>query len=109
MERAPGRGGSFARDLRCSTLAEAEHALERFAERWGTKYLMISPTGIADWDCLTVLFDYPPAIWWVIYTTNTIELLNYTWRKRLKMRGVSPNDGTIVKLLYVALQHIANW
>jgi hypothetical protein len=37
MERAPGRDCSFARDLRCSTLVEAEHALERFAERWDTK------------------------------------------------------------------------
>jgi hypothetical protein len=28
---------------------------------------MISPTGLADWDCLTVLFDSPPAIRRVIY------------------------------------------
>ena len=60
------------------------------------KYLMIGSTGIADWDCLTVLFDYPPAIWWVIYTTNTIEMLNYTWRKRFKTQGVSPLNQFVI-------------
>ena len=60
------------------------------------KYLMISPTGIADWDCLTVVFDYPLAIWWVIYTTDTIEMLNYTWRKRFKTRGASPLNQFVI-------------
>lgn len=43
----------------------------------------------------------------MIYTTNAIESLHYTLRKRLKTRGVFPNDESIVKLLYVALQNIA--
>ena len=90
-----------------ATLLEAEHALERFAERWDTKYPTISRSWLADWDRLTVLFDYPPAIRRVIYTTNAIESLNYTLRKRLKTRGVFPNDESIVKLLYLALQNLA--
>ena len=45
-----------------ATLPDAEHALERFAERWDAKYPAISPSWLADWDCLTVFFDYPPAI-----------------------------------------------
>jgi putative transposase len=100
-----------AADLRAiygaATLAEAEHALERFAERWDTKYPTISPSWLADWDRLTVLFDYPPAIRRVIYTTNAIESLNYTLRKRLKTRGVFPNDEAIMKVLYLALQQVA--
>jgi putative transposase len=102
---------AVAADLRAiygaATLAEAEQALERFAERWDTKYPLISPSWLADWDRLTVLFDYPPAIRRVIYTTNAIESLNYTLRKRLKTRGVFPNDESIVKVLYLALQHVA--
>src|SRR5712691_56552 len=90
-----------------ATLLEAEPALERFAERWDTKYPTISPSWLADWDRLTVLFDYPPAIRRVIYTTNAIESLNYTLRKRLTTRGVFPNDASMVKLLYLALQNIA--
>jgi len=102
---------AVAADLRAiygaATLPEAEHALERFAERWDLKYPTISPSWLADWDRLTVLFDYPPAIRRVIYTTNAIESLNYTLRKRLKTRGVFPNDESLVKVLYLALQQVA--
>jgi putative transposase len=96
---------AVAADLRAiygaATLPEAEQALERFADRWDTKYPAISPS----W--LTVLFDYPPEIRRVIYTTNAIESLNYTLRKRLKTRGAFPNDEAIVKVVYLALQQIA--
>jgi transposase-like protein len=102
---------AVATDLRAiyaaATLTEAEQALERFAERWDTTYPMISPSWLADWDRLTVFFDYPPAIRRVIYTTNAIESLNYTLRKRLKTRGVFPNDASVVKVLYLALQQVA--
>jgi transposase-like protein len=102
---------AVAADLRAiyaaATLAEAEHALERFAERWDAKYPTISPSWLADWDRLTVFFDYPLAIRRVVYTTNAIESLNYTLRKRLKTRGVFPNDEAIMKVLYLALQNVA--
>ena len=45
-----------------ATLAEAEQALERFAERWDATYPAISPSWLADWERLTILFDYPPAM-----------------------------------------------
>jgi transposase-like protein len=54
-----------------------------------------------------VRFDYPPEIQRVIYTTNAIESLNYTLRKRLKTRGVFPNDESIMKVLYLALHNVA--
>jgi transposase-like protein len=102
---------AVATDLRAiygaATLAEAEQALERFADRWDAKYPAISPSGLTDWDRLTVLFDYPPAIRRVIYTTNAIESLHYSLRKVLKGRGAFPNDEAIVKLLYMGLQHVA--
>jgi putative transposase len=102
---------AVATDLRAiygaATLTEAEQALERFADRWDAKYPAISPSWLADWDRLTVLFDYPPAIRRVIYTTNAIESLNYSLRKVLKGRGAFPNDESIVKLLYMGLQHVA--
>src|SRR5947208_7108507 len=102
---------AVAADLRAisgaATLPEAEQALERFAERWDTLYPAISPSWLADWDRLTVLFDYPPAIRRAIYTTNAIESLNYSLRKVLKVRGAFPNDESIVKLLYMGRQHLA--
>ena len=102
---------AVAADLRAiygaATLPEAEQALERFADRWDAKYPAISPSWLADWDRLTVLFDYPPESRRVISTTNAIEALNVTLRKRLKTRGAFPTDEAIVKVVYLALQSIA--
>jgi putative transposase len=102
---------AVATDLRAiygaATLAEAEQALERFADRWDTQYPAISPSWLADWDRLTVFFDYPPAIRRAIYTTNAIESLNYSLRKVLKGRSAFPNDEAILKVLYMGLQHVA--
>jgi transposase-like protein len=102
---------AVAADLRAiygaATLPDAEHALERFAERWDAKYPAISPSWLADWDRLTVFFDYPPAIRRAIYTTNAIESLNYSLRKVLKGRSAFPNDESIIKVLYMGLQHVA--
>src|SRR4029453_18799964 len=102
---------AVAADLRAiygaATLLYAEQGVGRFAERWDAKYPAISPSWLVDWDRLTVLFDYPPAIRRVIYTTNAIESLNYSLRKVLKGRGAFPNDESIVKLLYMGLQHVA--
>jgi transposase-like protein len=90
------------------TLPEDEQALERFAEHWDATYPAISPSWLTDWDRLTVLGDYSPAIRRVIYTTNASESLNYSLRKVLKGRSVFPNDEAMLKLLYMGLQHVAN-
>ena len=92
---------AVAADLRAiygaPTLADAEQALERCADRWDTKYPAMSPSWLADWDRLTVFFDSPPAIRRAIYTTNAIESLNYALRKVLKGRSAFPNDESIIK------------
>jgi putative transposase len=102
---------AVAADLRAiygaATLLEAEHALERFSERWDEKYPAISPSWRADWQRLTVFFDYPPEIRRVIYTTHAIESLTYSLRKILKNRGAFPTDEAIFKVLYLALNNIA--
>jgi transposase-like protein len=103
---------AVATDLRAlygaATLAEAEQALEHFAERWDATYPAISPSWLADWDRVTVFFDYPSAIRRVIDTTKAIESLNYSLRKVLKGRRAFPNDEAILKVLYMGLQHVAN-
>lgn len=100
-----------AKDLRAiyggATLAEAEGALERFSERWDEKYPAISSSWRSDWERLTVMFDYPPVIRKVIYTTNAIESLNYSMRKILKNRGAFPSDESIIKIFYLALNNVA--
>lgn len=42
----------------------------------------------------------------VIYTTNSIESLNYQPRKIIKNRGHSPNDDAVVKLLWLSICNI---
>jgi transposase-like protein len=102
---------AVAKDLRAvygaGTLVEAEEALERFSETWDSKYPAISPSWRADWERLTVFFDYSPEIRKVIYTTNAIESLNYSLRRRLKTRGSFPNDDSILKILYLAINRVS--
>lgn len=68
-------------------------------------YPAIGPSSRTDWVRLTALFDSPPMIRKVIVTTNAIESLNYSLRKVLKNRGAFPNDESIRKILYLALQN----
>ena len=89
------------------TLAAAEQALERFADRWDTKYPAMSPSWLADWDRLTVFFDSPPAIRRAVSTTKAIESFNYALRKVRKGRRAFPNDESIIKVLSRGLQHVA--
>ena len=42
----------------------------------------------------------------LVYTTNTIESLNYQLRKVTKNRGHFPNDDAVVKLLWLAICNI---
>ena len=102
---------AVAADLRAiysaSTLTEAEQALEHFAEKWDGKYPAISPSWRADWERLTVFFDFAPEIRKVIYTTNAIESMNYSLRRVLKNRRAFPNDEAIMKALYLGIKNIA--
>jgi transposase-like protein len=100
-----------AKDLRAvygaKTLSEAEGALDRFSQTWDAKYPAISPSWRSEWERLTVFFDYSPEIRKVIYTTNAIESLNYSLRRMLKTRGSFPNDDSILKILYLAINRVA--
>ena len=102
---------AVAKDLRAvyaaATIEEAEQALEDFSKLWDAKYPAISPSWRSDWDRLTVFFDYTPEIRKVIYTTNAIESLNYSLRKMLKNRGAFPNDDSIIKILYLAINRVS--
>src|ERR687898_413516 len=50
--------------------------------------------------------EFPPAVRKIIYTTNSIESLNYQLRKIIKNRGHFPNDDAVVKLLWLAIRDI---
>jgi transposase-like protein len=58
------------------------------------------------WERFTPFLAFPPALRRVIYTTNSIESLNYQLRKVTKNRGHFPNDAAVVKLLWLAICNI---
>ena len=99
---------AVAQDLRkiyqASTVAEAEQALEDFAQAWDAKYPTISKQWRAQWADIITLFDFPPEIRRVIYTTNAIESVNSVIRKFTKNRKIYPNEQSALKLIYVAIQ-----
>ena len=60
-----------------------------------------------NWERITPLFSFPPEIRKAIYTTSAIESVNMSLRKATKSRGSFPNDESMIKLLYLALQNIS--
>jgi len=89
------------------TLAEAEYNLELFEEKWSASHPTISKSWRNNWERITPFFSYPPEIRKAIYTTNAIESINMSLRKVTKNRGSFPNDESMIKLMYLALQNIA--
>lgn len=92
---------------RASTVEDAYFKLEAFAEKWDGTYPTISQMWRRNWENLTPFFGYPADIRKVIYTTNAIESLNMSLRKVIKTRGSFPTADAALKLLFLALEHIA--
>jgi len=92
---------------RAATLAQAEQALKDFGAKWDRKYPSISKSWRANWPELITFLKYPADIRKALYTTNAIESLNRSLRKISKHRGVFPNQESLLKLYYLALERIA--
>ncbi|MGC0145010.1 MULTISPECIES: IS256 family transposase [unclassified Pseudactinotalea] len=85
----------------------AETALLELADSdLGRKYPAAIAVWQRAWERFTPFLAFPPAVRKVIYTTNTIESLNYQMRKIIKNRGHFPNDEAVVKLLWLAIRDI---
>ena len=86
-----------------ATVLEAEQALEKFAEVWGTKYPTIVKQWRLKWHDIITLFEFPPPIRKAIYTTNAIESVNSVIRKFTRNRKQYPNAESALKLVYLAI------
>jgi transposase-like protein len=58
------------------------------------------------WDRFTPFLAFTPPVRKLLYTTNSIESLNYQLRKVTKARGHFPGDDAVVKLLWLAIINI---
>lgn len=83
---------------------EAKLELDRFSEKWNGQYSSISKGWYQNWENLITLFDYPDEIRKIIYTTNAIESLNSVIRKAIKNRKIFPNEGSALKIIYLAIE-----
>ena len=81
-------------------------ALDRFGERWDTKYPKISKSWRENWANLSTYFKYPQEVRRLIYTTNAIEGFNRQLRKVTKAKSVFPTDDSLLKILYLAMVDI---
>ena len=87
--------------------AAAQVEMDVFAASvWGLKYPTTVTTFTSAWERFIPFLAFPPALRRVIYTTNSIESLNYQLRKIIKNRGHFPNDASVVKLLWLAICNI---
>ncbi len=92
---------------RAPTLDAAEAALAAFENSsWGKRYPPIAALWRRHWDHVRPVFQYPPEIRRLLYTTNAIESLHMQIRKIIKTRGHFPNDEAAGKLIYLALDNI---
>src|SRR5215203_1252269 len=74
--------------------------------KWGEKYPATVRVWRDAWQRFIPFLEFPPAVRKIIYTTNSIESLNYQLRKIIKNRGHFPNDDAVVKLLWLAIRDI---
>ena len=97
---------AFASDLKtiyhASDEEKARLALDRVTEKWTAKYQNSMKRWYDNWDAITPIFKFSPDVRKVIYTTNTIESLNSTYRKLNRQRSVFPSDTALLKALYLA-------
>src|SRR5712692_6242784 len=91
---------------RAATAEEAEQHLEALQAKWKA-YPSVSQVWRRNWARITPFFHYPPEIRRAIYTTNSVESLNRSLRKVIKIRGGFPNEEAALKLLFLALQRAA--
>jgi putative transposase len=92
------------------TAADAEAARAEFdtftASALGRKYPHAVATWQAAWERFISFLAFPPELRRVIYTTNSVESLNYRMRKVIKNCGQFPNDAAVIKLLWLAICNI---
>jgi transposase-like protein len=82
-------------------------ALEKFSEKWDSKYPAISKSWNNRWNEVIPYMKFSPEIRKAIYTTNAVESLNYTLQRNLKTRQSFPNDESAMKLIFMILQRIS--
>lgn len=104
----------FAKDLkRIYTAPNEEMGYEQMlevSEKWEKKYPAAMRSWKTNWDVICPFFKYSKELRKIMYTTNTIESLNSSYRRLNKSRTVFPSDQALLKSIYLAtLKITAKW
>ena len=83
---------------------EAEENLEKFIEKWASKYPKIrGKFKLEHYDCYFAYLNFPAKIHRMIYSTNWVERLNKTIRKTEKVRNSFPSPDSALNLICAML------
>lgn len=92
---------------RASTEEQGLLELENFKKKWDKRYPHISASWERNWFELSTFFKYPEEIRRLIYTTNPIESFNSRMKKVCRNKGAFPNEESVYKLLYLAVENLS--
>ena len=101
----------FSRDLRtiyeAINLEKSQNAFIEFEQKWRDTYPYVCRSWKNNWEELTCYFNYPMEIRKLMYTTNMIENVNRNVRKFTKNKTMFPDDQSVIKAVYLAMQHMS--
>ena len=86
------------------SLKAAEAEFEKFKKDWG-HYSGAVDVWIRNWKYVEQLFNYGSAVRKVMYTTNSVESINSSFRKVIK-KGSFTSDDAVFKVLYLRTQEL---
>ena len=86
------------------SLKAAEAEFERFKQAWN-QYPGAIDVWVRNWAHVEQLFNYGSAVRKIMYTTNSIEALNSSFRKVTK-KGSFPSEDAVLKALYLRLTEL---
>ena len=87
-----------------SSLKAAEAEFERFKQAW-SQYPGAVDVWVRNWQHVEQLFNYGSAVRKVMYTTNSIEAVNSSFRKVTK-KGSFPSEDAVRKALYLRITEL---
>ena len=108
--------GDIKKIYTASNLENAKLEYENFIKKYAKKLELLKKLE-NDIHWIYQIFEYPPAIRKVIYTTNAVESLNAALRKVTQGKGAFVNENALFKVLYLRINDlqkkwsngIANW
>ncbi len=89
-------------------LKAAENEFERFKQTW-SRYPGALDVWIRNWKHIEQLFNYGSAVRRVMYTTNSIEAINSSFRKVTKQGSFSSEDAVRKALYLRVLELYKKW